>query len=105
MLQLARADGRVDLDALLHRLGQEKVNELHVEAGATLNAALLQAGLVDELLLYLAPKLLGPGRSLADLPLLAKLPETNDWQFIEARPVGDDMMLRLHSPKALRQVS
>lgn len=103
--RLAGADGQVDLHALLRLLTHEKVNELHVEAGATLNAALLQAGLVDELLLYLAPKLLGPGLGLAKLPQLDGLPGSNDWQFVQTRPLGEDMMLRLQSKESLAQLS
>jgi riboflavin-specific deaminase-like protein len=61
VVQLPGTDGRVDLPALLRDLGARGINELHVEAGHRLNGALLQAGLVDELLLYLAPQLLGPG--------------------------------------------
>jgi diaminohydroxyphosphoribosylaminopyrimidine deaminase/5-amino-6-(5-phosphoribosylamino)uracil reductase len=62
-------DGRVDLVAMLAALGARGINEVHVEAGAKLNGALLAAGLVDELLLYLAPCLIGePARGMFDLP-------------------------------------
>lgn len=87
--------GRVDLARLLDHLGAQPVNELHVEAGATLNGALLAADLVDELLLYQAPTLLGPGRDLAQLPERAALPETPPWRYLEAAQVGDDLRLRL----------
>ena len=60
-------DGRLDLAAVLDALAARHVNELHVEAGARLNGALLQTGRVDELLLYLAPTLLGAGRDMATL--------------------------------------
>lgn len=93
--RLPGSQGQVDLPSVMQLLAQEGVNELHVEAGATLNAALLQAGLVDELLLYLAPKLLGPGLGLASLPALDGLPQANDWRFVQTRPLGDDMLLRL----------
>ena len=62
---LPAADGRVALDALLADLVRREVNELHVEAGETLNGALLAAGLVDEWLMYLAPLMLGAGRGMA----------------------------------------
>ena len=66
VLELPDADGRVDLRRLMLALGERGVNELHVEAGAKLNGALLAAGLVDELLLYLAPCILGdPARGIA----------------------------------------
>ena len=57
--------GRVDLAALMRELAARGINELHVEAGAKLTGALLDAGLVDELLLYLAPTLIGdPARGM-----------------------------------------
>jgi riboflavin synthase len=68
VIALPGPDGRIDLAALLDELARREVNELHVEAGPTLNAALMQAGLIDEWLLYLAPKLMGPGRPMAALP-------------------------------------
>jgi diaminohydroxyphosphoribosylaminopyrimidine deaminase/5-amino-6-(5-phosphoribosylamino)uracil reductase len=52
-------DGRIDLHAMMMALGERELNEVHVEAGARLNGALLEAGIVDEVLLYLAPCLLG----------------------------------------------
>ena len=100
VLLLPGADAQVDLAALIERLGAEGVNELHVEAGATLNAALLQAGLVDELLLYLAPKLLGPGRDLARLPALAQLSHAITLRFEDLRRVGEDACLRLRPADA-----
>ncbi len=101
VLLLPGPAGRVDLDALLQRLAEDGINELHVEAGATLNGALLQAGLVDELLLYLAPTLLGPGRGIADLAERAALPSAAEWRFVDARPVGDDLCIRLQRRGAL----
>lgn len=66
-LALPDANGRVDLPALMRALAEREVNELHVEAGAKLNGALLDAGLLDELLLYVAPSLIGdPARGLFD---------------------------------------
>jgi len=66
---LRGADGRVDLHRMLAVLAEREVNELHVEGGAKLNGALLAAGLVDELLLYVAPSLLGdPARGMFELP-------------------------------------
>ena len=91
---LPASDGRVDLKLLLQTLAADGVNELHVEAGAGLNGALLQADLVDELLLYLAPCLIGPGRSMADLAPLDHLTEARRLRIIESRMLGDDLMLR-----------
>ena len=88
---LPGADGRVDLKAVLHDLARRGVNELHVEAGHTLNGALLDAGLVDELLLYLAPTLLGPGRGMADRAPLADLAQGIPLEFGAVQAVGPDL--------------
>src|SRR6202158_6560291 len=62
-------DGRIDLPAMAAALGAREINELHVEAGAKLNGAMLAAGIVDEILLYVAPCLLGdPARGMFALP-------------------------------------
>ena len=97
---LPSAAGQVDLPALLTQLAAEGINELHVEAGARLNAALLAAGLVDELLVYLAPKLLGPGRGMADWPALQALEDAACWRFEAVDRVGQDLCLRLERPGA-----
>ena len=62
LVALPGAQAKVDLGAMLADLAARGINELHVEAGHKLNGSLLRAGLVDELLVYLAPKLLGAGR-------------------------------------------
>lgn len=87
--------GRADLPALLADLGDQGINELHVEAGPTLSGAFLDAGLVDELLIYQAPMLIGEGRPLATLSPLAGLADASRWRLIEATPVGQDLRLRL----------
>jgi diaminohydroxyphosphoribosylaminopyrimidine deaminase/5-amino-6-(5-phosphoribosylamino)uracil reductase len=77
LVRLPGPTGKVDLAALLGDLAAREVNELHVEAGHKLNGSLLREGLVDELLVYLAPKLLGAGREMAtfEVPTLdAALP-------------------------------
>ncbi|WP_457427637.1 bifunctional diaminohydroxyphosphoribosylaminopyrimidine deaminase/5-amino-6-(5-phosphoribosylamino)uracil reductase RibD [Roseateles sp. P5_E7] len=89
--------GRADLNALLIELGSEGVNELHVEAGPTLSGAFLDAGLVDELLIYQAPMLIGEGRPLAALSPLAQLADARRWRLIEATTIGLDLRLRLRS--------
>lgn len=85
---------KVDLTALLQDLAQREVNELHVEAGHKLNGSLLRAGLVDELLVYLAPKLLGPGAGLAQIGPLTTLDDGLAWHFTEALMVGPDLRVR-----------
>ncbi|WP_457442359.1 bifunctional diaminohydroxyphosphoribosylaminopyrimidine deaminase/5-amino-6-(5-phosphoribosylamino)uracil reductase RibD [Roseateles sp. P5_E4] len=87
--------GRADLAALLTELGAQGINELHVEAGPTLSGAFLDAGLVDELLIYQAPMLIGEGRPLAALSPLAELGDARRWRLIEATPIGPDLRLRL----------
>lgn len=87
--------GKVDLPALLQHLGQRGINELHVEAGHKLNASLLRERLVDELLLYLAPKLIGPGRDLAALDALQSLDSVQNWDWQAVDRIGSDLRLRL----------
>ena len=85
-------DGRIDLRAMAAALGDRGFNELHVEAGARLNGALLAAGVVDELLLYLAPCLLGdPARGMFALRSpLANLVDRVPLRMRSVEPVGDD---------------
>lgn len=92
--QHAGHEGRVALPALLAALAGRGVNELHVDAGPRLNAALQAQGLVDEWLVYLAPKLIGPGRGMAALPPLAALADAPALRFIESTMVGEDLRLR-----------
>lgn len=93
VLSLPAAGGRVNLGDLLTHLAKEGVNELHVEAGATLNAALLQADLVDELLVYMAPILLGPGRDMAAMSPLTSLEQAGAFEFTNLASVGTDVRL------------
>lgn len=87
---------QLDLVAMMMLLGQRQINSVWVEAGATLAGALLQAGLVDELMVYLAPKLLGhEGRGLCQLPGLSQLADAPAFRFSDVRQVGDDLRLTL----------
>lgn len=95
VIHLPGAQGRVDLRALLCDLGARGINELHAEAGATLNGALVQAGLVDEYLLYLAPTLLGRGRPLADWPGPTQLAQAHALAWHSVQRVGEDLRLIL----------
>jgi diaminohydroxyphosphoribosylaminopyrimidine deaminase / 5-amino-6-(5-phosphoribosylamino)uracil reductase len=81
-------------------LASEGVNELHVEAGATLGGALWQANLVDELLVYLAPKLLGPGRDMLSMTVLPDMNHVRPLQFTDLHRLGPDLRLRLQVPGA-----
>jgi len=100
VLELPGPDGRPDLALLLEELARRGVNELHVEAGATVNGALLEAGLVDEWLAYVAPVALGrQGRGLFDLPALAQLDQAHRFTLHDARVVGEDLRLTLRPRK------
>ncbi|MFZ2161526.1 MAG: bifunctional diaminohydroxyphosphoribosylaminopyrimidine deaminase/5-amino-6-(5-phosphoribosylamino)uracil reductase RibD [Sideroxyarcus sp.] len=94
VVTLADADGKVDLLAVMNNLAVRGVNELLVESGRTLNGALLKAGLVDELVLYLAPQLLGDAaRGLADLGELTQLQQRVALQWNDVRQVGGDLRI------------
>lgn len=84
---------RVDLHAMLLDMANRETNEVHVEAGHRLNGALLRAGLVDELILYLAPKLLGSGRGMAQMELLTDLAEAVSLDFGEITRIGPDVRI------------
>ncbi len=89
-------NGHLDIVVLMMLLGKRQVNSIWVEAGAELSGALLQAGVVDEIVLYIAPKLLGnDARGLFALPGLEKLADAPSLRFSEIRPVGPDLCLRL----------
>jgi len=82
----------VDLPAMLMELGRRGINELHVEGGGRLNGALLAEGLVDELLIYQAPVLLGDrAQGMFDLPELADLAGKRELRIVDARQVGQDL--------------
>lgn len=89
-------DNRVDLVLLMMQLAKRQINSIWVEAGAELAGALLQAGLVDELIVYMAPKLLGEnGRALCVLPGLQSLSDAPQFTLSDVRQVGTDLRLRL----------
>ncbi len=85
--------GKVDLAAMLADLAQRRINELHVEAGHKLNGSFVRERLVDEFLVYLAPKLLGSGRELAALGPLERLEDALELRFVSVTPIGDDLRL------------
>lgn len=82
---------RIDLHALMMDLVAREINEIHVEAGATLCGALLYAGIVDEIVLYLAPHLLGTdGRGMFNFPALKKMADRYTLKIRDVRAVGED---------------
>jgi diaminohydroxyphosphoribosylaminopyrimidine deaminase / 5-amino-6-(5-phosphoribosylamino)uracil reductase len=91
VIHLPGANGKVDLAAMMKDLAKREVNELHVEAGSKLNGSLVRAGLVDEFLIYLAPKLLGPGQGMAAFGPLQQLSDGVELQFLSADKVGNDL--------------
>lgn len=89
-------DGRVDLNALMTLLSERQINELLVEAGPTLCGALLQAGLVDELMVYMAPLLMGSdARGLLNLPGLEKMSDTFKLELVDIRAIGRDWRIQI----------
>lgn len=88
---LPNADHKVDLAAMVDELGRREINELHVEAGSRLGGALIRAGVVDELLLYVAPSLLGEAMPMFDLPALQTLEARQTLRFQSVAMVGDDL--------------
>lgn len=93
----SRHSKHIDLRMMLQDLAKREINEVHVEAGAKLNGALIAAGLVDEFLIYLAPKLLGGkdanGRGMADFEALKQLSDAIDLEFVSVDKVGKDLRI------------
>jgi diaminohydroxyphosphoribosylaminopyrimidine deaminase/5-amino-6-(5-phosphoribosylamino)uracil reductase len=85
--------GKVDLAAMLLDLGRREINELHVEAGHKLNGSLVREGLVDEFVVYLAPKLLGQGSDMASFGPLADLSQALLLEFTSTTMVGPDLRI------------
>jgi diaminohydroxyphosphoribosylaminopyrimidine deaminase/5-amino-6-(5-phosphoribosylamino)uracil reductase len=85
--------GKVDLAAMLRDLGKREINELHVEAGHKLNGSLVREGLVDEFLVYLAPKLVGQGAGMADFGPLTELAGALPLEFKSTAMVGPDLRI------------
>lgn len=101
VLLLPNAAGKVDLDALARELAARKLNEVHVEAGAVLNGALLQAGLADEILAYVAPVVLGDtARGMFALPALDELGSAKRYALHEVKRVGGDLRLLARAVEA-----
>jgi diaminohydroxyphosphoribosylaminopyrimidine deaminase/5-amino-6-(5-phosphoribosylamino)uracil reductase len=93
IIVLPNANGKVDLPALMLELGKRQINELHVEAGFKLNGSLIREKCVDELLLYLAPSLLGDAQGLFDLKALDTLDGRRPLSFHEVKQIGVDLRI------------
>ncbi len=84
---------KTDLLRLLQELAQRGINELHLEAGFGLNGSFLQAGVVDEIVQYIAPRFLGPGQGLFRLPELEILPAYASWAIHSFEQIGQDLRI------------
>jgi len=94
VMVLPNAQGKVNLMDLMRELGRREINEVHVEAGTKLNGSLLGENLVDELLLYLAPCILGDSaRGMFSLPELADLAQKRLVQFGSVQSIGSDIRI------------
>lgn len=92
VIVMPNRDGKVELADLFRELARREINEVHVEAGFRLNGSLVREGLVDEVLVYLAPALLGDkARGMFDLPELKDLAGRREVGIREARMVGPDI--------------
>ena len=79
---------------MLKELGRREINEVHVEAGLRLNGSMIQEGCVDELLVYLAPSVIGDsGRGMFDLPELTELSRSTSVEIREVERIGDDLRI------------
>ena len=92
------AQGKVDLAAMLLDLAKREINELHVEAGHRLNGSLIREGLVDEFVVYLAPKLIGQGRDMASFGPLADLGAAVPLEFKSTAMLGPDLRIVAQIP-------
>ena len=100
LLKLPDTEGRVCLRSLLEALARREINELMVEAGQGLNGALLEQQLIDELLLYYAPVLMGSeARGMFAIPSLADMAQRTKLEVFDVRQIGGDIRLRAHISK------
>lgn len=90
----SRPRARVDMQAMMQWLAANGHNEVHVEAGSGLNGALLAADCIDELLVYMAPMLLGEGKNIAQVPALQSLEDAHRFSFIDVKLLGPDVRMR-----------
>ncbi|HEY8024584.1 MAG TPA: bifunctional diaminohydroxyphosphoribosylaminopyrimidine deaminase/5-amino-6-(5-phosphoribosylamino)uracil reductase RibD [Burkholderiaceae bacterium] len=93
IIMLPNLHGKVDLPALMLELGRRQINELHLEAGYKLNGSLIREGCVDELLLYLAPDLLGAAQGMFELPQLEDLDGKRRLTFRDIKQIDTDLRI------------
>ena len=93
VIHLPNPQGKVDLAAMLRDLARREVNEVHVEAGHKLNGSLIREGLVDEFVVYLAPKLIGQGADIASFGPITELSQAVDLEFRSSDRLGPDLRI------------
>ena len=93
VVELPNAHDKVDLPAMLADLASRGVNELHVEAGTKLNGSFIREGLVDEMLVYLAPCMLGEGLAMAHFGPLTQLNQGLSLDFKSVEKIGPDVRI------------
>jgi diaminohydroxyphosphoribosylaminopyrimidine deaminase/5-amino-6-(5-phosphoribosylamino)uracil reductase len=93
VIELPNPQGKVDLPALLSELARRGINELHAEAGYKLNGSLVRENLADELLVYLAPLLIGQAQGMVHLSALEDLAQARRLAFREVTQVGEDVRI------------
>jgi diaminohydroxyphosphoribosylaminopyrimidine deaminase/5-amino-6-(5-phosphoribosylamino)uracil reductase len=98
LIHLPGAGAKVDLAAMLGDLAVREVNELHLEAGEKLNGSFVREGLVDEFLVYLAPKLIGQGRGMAAFGPLGELAQAVTLRFLSSEMIGADLRIVARIP-------
>ncbi len=87
--------GKVNLPEAFRYLAEKlHINEVHVEAGFKLNGSLIRENCVDELLVYMAPRIIGSGMGIANLPEIQSLEDTYDWNLIDHLSIGSDLRMR-----------
>jgi len=87
-------DGKIDLNILMQDLAKKEINLLHVEAGSVLSGALLKNELVDEIIIYIAPHIMGDGaKGLFHLPGLEQMKDRISLKIIELRSIGNDIRI------------
>jgi diaminohydroxyphosphoribosylaminopyrimidine deaminase/5-amino-6-(5-phosphoribosylamino)uracil reductase len=100
LLKLPDTDGRVCLKSLMTELAMREINEVLVEAGQGLNGALLEQGLIDELLIYYAPVLMGSqARGMFAMPALTGMSQRTQLDIVELRQIGGDIRIRARPAK------
>ena len=93
VIHLPDTNGKVNLSAMLLDLAQREINELHVEAGQRLNGSLMREGLVDELLLYIAPKLMGQGQGMVNIGPFTEISDAIQLEIVSTARIGADIRI------------